>query len=196
VAHGRRIAIFGGSFNPPHVAHQLVCTTVLSTASPPVDEIWMVPTWKHPFDKPLCGYAERVAMCELAARAFGGRVAVSRIEEELGGHSFTLRTVRALKARHPEIELALVIGADLLGERERWHGWAELKTLIPFIVVGRAGQTQGGEGDAANRLDLPAVSSTEVRARLESGAQVDALVDHAVLDYIRAHGLFRPGPAG
>jgi nicotinate-nucleotide adenylyltransferase len=132
-------------------------------------------------------------MCELAARPFGGRVAVSRIEEELGGHSFTLRTIKALKARHPELELALVIGADLLGERERWHGWSELSTLVPFLVVGRAGQGPGDAADPANHLDLPAVSSTEVRARLAIGAAVDALVDRAVLDYIREHGLYRGG---
>src|SRR4051812_6330106 len=105
-----RIALFGGSFNPPHVAHQLACAYVLATARPHVDELWMVPTFKHPFDKQLAPYADRVAMCELAARPFD-RVTVSRIEEELGGDSFTLRTVEELKRRHPRDQFALVIGA-------------------------------------------------------------------------------------
>ena len=68
--------------------------------------------------------------------------------------------MRALKERHPDHRFSLVIGADLVAERERWHGWAELKELVPFIVVGREGApTTGG-------IALPAVSSTIVRERL------------------------------
>ena len=179
-----RVAIYGGSFNPPHVAHQLAMTCVLGTARPRVDELWMVPTFKHPFDKQLAPFADRVRMCELAAAPFA-RVRVSRIEEELGGESYTLRTVQALKQRRPDDELALVIGADLLAERERWHGWAELRTLVPFIVVGREGHPDTGG------LALPPVSSTVVRQRIARGEPVDALVPADVVDYVAARGLYR-----
>lgn len=178
-----RIALYGGSFNPPHVAHQLACAYVLATARPPVDEVWMLPTFRHPFDKPLAPYEHRVAMCERAAAVFGGRVVVSRLEEALGGESYTLRTVKAIMAERPEAQLSLVIGADLVEERERWHGWPELKTLIDFIVVGREGH--GGEG-----LALPPVSSTDVRARLQRGASVAGLIDVRVEDYVRENGLY------
>jgi nicotinate-nucleotide adenylyltransferase len=186
VSDVRRIALFGGSFNPPHVAHQLACAYVLSTARPLVDELWVIPTFKHPFDKQLAPYADRVAMCERAARPFGGRVQVSRIEEELGGESYTLRTVQALKERHPDASFALVIGTDLLGELDRWHGWPELERAIEFIVVGRGGYAELRPSE----VTLPEVSSSEVRARLQSGAPVDSLVDAGVLDYVRAHGLY------
>jgi len=179
-----RIAIFGGSFNPPHVAHQLACAYVLATARPRVERVWMVPTFKHPFDKRLAPFADRVAMCERAARVFGGRVEVSRVEEELGGDSYTLRTIKALIARHGEHEFALVIGADLVAERQRWHGWPELSTLVPFLVVGRKG---AGELEMA----LPPVSSTDVRERIAGGRSIDALVDAGVAEYIAERGLYR-----
>jgi len=177
-----RVAIYGGSFNPPHVAHQLALTYVLATGH--VDEVWMVPTFKHPFDKELAPFSDRATMCELAASPFKA-VRVVRIEEELGGESFTLRTVRALMERHPDHRFSLVIGADLLTERERWHGWPELKDLVPFIVVGRQGSPGTGE------IALPAVSSTTVRQRVKSGEPIDALVASDVADYIRARGLYR-----
>ena len=181
-----RIALFGGSFNPPHVAHQLACAYVLATARPPVDEVWMVPTWKHPFDKQLVPFADRLAMCERTLPPFGGRVSVSRIEEELGGDSYTIETVKALRARFPEHSFAMVIGADLVEERVRWHGWPELQTLIEFIIVGRGGYPH----EAASELILPTVSSTEVRDRLARGDSVASLVPADVVDYIRAHHLY------
>jgi nicotinate-nucleotide adenylyltransferase len=178
-----RVAIFGGSFNPPHVSHQLCCAYVLATAR--VDRVWMMPTYKHPFDKLLASYADRVAMCERAAAIFNGRVTVSRLEEELGGESYTLRTVKALRQRFPEHQLALAIGADLVGERERWHGWDELQTLVEFILIGRSGEASLGG------LQLPPISSTEVRARIARGEPVDGLVAADVIDYIREHELYR-----
>ncbi|MGZ3439562.1 MAG: nicotinate (nicotinamide) nucleotide adenylyltransferase [Polyangia bacterium] len=177
-----RVAIYGGSFNPPHVAHQMALAYVLATAH--VDEVWMVPTFKHPFDKQLASFSDRAMMCELAASPFKA-VRVSRVEEELGGESFTLRTMRALMERHGDHRFSLVIGSDLLAERERWHGWPELKELVPFIVIGREGSPSVGG------ITLPQVSSTIVRQRLATGEPVDALVASAVVDYIRARGLYR-----
>jgi nicotinate-nucleotide adenylyltransferase len=177
-----RVAVYGGSFNPPHLAHQLAITCVLATAR--VDEVWMVPTFKHPFDKQLAPFSDRARMCELASAPFRG-VHVSRIEEELGGDSFTLRTVKALRARHPEDQFALVIGADLVVERERWHGWPELKQLVEFIVVGRQGVASGGA------VELPPISSTLVRERLAHGEPVDGLVAANVAEYIARAGLYK-----
>jgi nicotinate-nucleotide adenylyltransferase len=177
-----RVAVYGGSFNPPHVAHQMALSYVLATAR--VDEVWMVPTFKHPFEKQLAPFSDRAKMCELAASPFKA-VRVSRVEEELGGESYTLRTMRALCERHPDHRFSLVIGADLVAERERWHGWPELKELVPFIIIGRDGSP------AVGGVSLPAVSSTIVRQRLAVGEPVDPLVAADVIDYIRARGLYR-----
>jgi nicotinate-nucleotide adenylyltransferase len=127
-------------------------------------------------------------MCELAAQPFGGRVEVSRVEEELGGESYTLRTVEALGARHPDVRFSLVMGGDLVGERDRWHRFPELAEKVDFIVVGRGGF---GVGEAA--VALPELSSTDVRARLLCGEPIDGLVDAQVADYIRDRRLYAKG---
>ena len=105
-----RVALFGGSFNPPHVGHQLVALTVLETHA--VDQLWMIPCFRHPFDKALAPFPDRLAMCALAMRALGERAQVCDIEGQLGGESRTLLTILALKKVHPEVEFHLVIGAD------------------------------------------------------------------------------------
>ncbi|HEY4395703.1 MAG TPA: nicotinate (nicotinamide) nucleotide adenylyltransferase [Polyangia bacterium] len=178
-----RVAIFGGSFNPPHVAHQMVALYVLETA--PVDELWMVPAFQHPFGKSLESFAHRLAMCEAAAAALGLRVRVSAIERDLGARSRTLRTIRRLQQQFPEHTFSLVIGADLISELATWYAGEELQRTVPFIVVGRTGF------DVPGKLALPRLSSTEVRDALLAGRPVDGLVPGSVLDYIKAHNLYK-----
>jgi nicotinate-nucleotide adenylyltransferase len=183
-----RVALYGGSFDPPHVGHLLATAYVLGTAR--VERLLMVPCFLHPFDKRLSPFEHRLAMARLAAAPFAGRVEVSDVERRLGGPSRTLRTVKALLAERPGDTLALVIGADLLGERERWHGYAELSGLVEFAVVGRAGY---GPAPGA-KVQIPDVSSTEIRARVRRGEPVDGLVVAEVADYIAAHGLYGDEP--
>jgi nicotinate-nucleotide adenylyltransferase len=182
-----RVAIFGGSFNPPHVAHQMAALYVLETA--PVDELWLVPAVRHAFGKSLAPFADRLAMCERAAAALGPRARVSAIERDLGEESRTLRTLRRLQQDHPGDSFSLVIGADLLPEVPSWYGGAELQRTVPFIVVGRGGFAAPAPG----AVELPAVSSRQIRAALAAGQDVGALVPRAVLDYISAHNLYKAG---
>ena len=182
------VALFGGSFNPPHVAHQLVALFVLETA--PVDELWLFPAYEHALGKPLAPFPDRLAMCELAAAALGPRVIVSDIERTLGGPSRTLRTIRRLRELHPANAFSLVIGADLLSEVATWFGGAELQATVPFVVVGRAG-TEGAAAQAAGPVKMPAVSSTAVRDAIAAGEPVEGLVPRAVLDYIYRLGLYK-----
>jgi nicotinate-nucleotide adenylyltransferase len=181
-----RVALFGGSFNPPHAAHQLVALYVLETRA--VDQLWLIPCFQHPFEKSLEPFADRMRMCELAAAALGPRARVSDVEGRLGGESRTLRTVQTLRAEHPGDEFSLVIGSDLQGETSGWYGAGELQKTVPFIVVGRGGHA--APGDSGTAVVMPAVSSTEVRERLRSGRPVDEMVPGAVLDYIRQRGLY------
>jgi nicotinate-nucleotide adenylyltransferase len=163
-----RIALFGGSFNPPHVAHQQVALYVLETQ--PVDELWIVPTYAHPFAKPLAPYADRLAMCELAAAPLGPRVRVSRAEQELAARpgfvaSRTLDLIDHLAAGDPSASWRLVVGADILGETAKWHRWDDVVARAPLIVVGRAGYPLP-PGSTDTGLVMPEVSATRVRALL------------------------------
>ena len=182
----RRVALFGGSFNPPHVAHVLAVVYALATA--PVDEVLVVPVYRHPFAKELASFDDRLAMCELAL-GWIPRTTVSRVEEELGGESRTLRTIEHLRGQHPDWQLRLLVGADVLPDLPKWHRFDRIAELAPPIVLGRAGVGVNG----APTPFLPDVSSTEVRDALASG-DVAALADRvpaAVLDYVARHHLYR-----
>jgi nicotinate-nucleotide adenylyltransferase len=194
-----RVAVFGGSFNPPHVGHVLACALILSVED--VDRLLVVPTYRHPFAKPLAPFEDRATMCELAMAWMPG-VEVSRVEAELGGESRTLRTLETLARAHPDWKLRLIIGADILAEAPRWFGFDAITKLAPPIVLGRAGVAAiggahdsaiGGAHDSAvGPALLPEVSSTQVRAAVARGAwsDLEKLVPRAVLAHVRARGLY------
>ena len=183
---GREIALLGGSFNPPHVAHLMAAWWTLATQG--VSEVWLLPTYHHPFGKQLAPFEDRVRMCRLAAAAIRG-VHVCTAEAELRDDPLvgkTVRTLEHLQAKHAAYRFALVVGADVLAETDKWYRFDRVRELARLIVVGRAGHP-----DASGAPALPPISSTEVREKLSRGEDVSALVPRKVLDYIRERGLYR-----
>jgi len=183
----REVALLGGSFNPPHVAHVMAAYWTLVTQE--VKELWFLPAYRHPFGKALASFEERARMCELAAAPLRG-VRVCRAEAELAGDPLvgkTARTLEHLVAKHRRLTFALVIGSDILLETEKWYRWDRVKELARIIVVGRQGQQDG------YLPALPEVSSTDIRARIRRGEDVSALVPRQVLRFVERHGLYRAG---
>ena len=181
-----RIALLGGSFNPPHIGHLMNAYYVLATR--PVDRVWLMPVHRHPFSKRLAPFDDRVRMCQLAAERFGGAVEVTRIEEEVPGDGRTIDTLEVLLGKHPEHQFSLVIGTDILPERSKWKDFDRIEKLVELIVVNRAGfPAEGVPGPA-----LPEVSSTEVREKLAKGdgAGLAPLVAREVLAFIKERGLY------
>jgi nicotinate-nucleotide adenylyltransferase len=178
-------AVFGGSFNPPHLAHVLAVTVVLSRFE--VERVLVVPTHQHPFAKALAPYDDRVRMCELAM-GWLPKVEVSRVEEELGGESRTVRTIEHLHAEHPSWNLRFMMGADIVVESAKWYRFDRVAELAPPIILGRAGIAYEG----APVPVLPAISSTEVRSMVaeERWGDLEPIVPRAVLAHVRSRRLY------
>jgi nicotinate-nucleotide adenylyltransferase len=182
----RTVAIFGGSFDPPHIAHVLAVTYALSVEL--IDEVLVIPVFQHSFAKELAPFEDRAAMCRLAFEWISG-VCVSEVERELGGESRTLRTLEHLHNVHPDWSLRLLVGADVLLDASQWHRFDRVIELAPLLVLGRRGVERP---DAPEPL-LPRVSSTHLRAAIQSGnvADVRHLLPRSVIDYALARGLYR-----
>lgn len=185
---GQRVCLFGGSFDPPHVAHVMATAWAVSTL--PVDEVWWIPAWRHAFGKNLSGYATRIELCKLAISCFGDRVRVSDIEGRLGGESRTIDTIRALSVEHPHHRWMLLLGSDIVPQTRSWKQWDEVEQLAQIVVIGRAGH---GEVDPARDVALPNISSSSVREALDrdDDAWLSERVPVQVLERIRRDGLYR-----
>lgn len=180
------IALFGGAFDPPHIGHLLVSAYVI--ANEEVDQLWLMPAFRHAFEKEMSPFPHRLEMCLLLARLFRKGVTATSVESELEGKGYTIDTLRHLQTRYPSHRFRLVIGTDILGETEAWKDFDEIERLAPPIVIARAGFPHPR---AAEKPEMPDVSSTEVRRRLRAGEEIAHLVPRTVRAYIQAAGLYR-----
>jgi nicotinate-nucleotide adenylyltransferase len=197
-----RIGILGGSFNPPHVA-QLVCASE-AAAQLRLDHVLLTPVAVAPHKQPRRdpGAAERLELCRLAA-AGDERFGVCELEVARGGPSYTVDTLRELRARHPDDELTFILGGDVaLG----LPGWREPRVVLELASLAVAERAGAGRGDIAARFDeafgdaatlaffdMPRidVSSSEIRRRVAEGRPIRYLVPDAVLERIERSGLYR-----
>jgi nicotinate-nucleotide adenylyltransferase len=190
------IGLFGGSFNPPHVAHQIVAEIVRDQFG--LREVWWIPndTPPHKSGSDLASADERLAMTELAVEG-NPAFRVDDLEMQRSGVSYTVDTVRELQERHPETEFALIIGSDSLDHFASWHRPDEIAERVPLIVYKRPGVLENvAEPRFANRVHYAAapvmeLSGTEIRARCRAGRSIRHLVPPAVRTYIRDNGLYR-----
>ncbi|HKO54194.1 MAG TPA: nicotinate-nicotinamide nucleotide adenylyltransferase [Polyangiaceae bacterium] len=184
------MAIYGGSFDPPHVSHVLAAVYALKIGG--FDRVLVVPVFEHAFHKQLTAFEHRVRMCELA---FAGieAIVVSPIERELTTPSLTLRTLEHLASLHPDWSMRLLVGSDVLGETAKWHAFERIAELAPPYVVARPGY----EHPDSRAALLPDVSSTRIREALatpgdsEHEALLALSVPRTVRAYIVEHGLYR-----
>lgn len=181
-----RVALFGGAFDPPHVGHLLVAAYVVGTAD--VDQLWLMPAHRHAFDKEMAPFFHRLEMCSALAAMFRKNVHTTSIESEVPGKGYTVETLELLRSRYPSHEFRLVVGSDILEQKDAWRDFDRVEGLAPLLVVARAGHPHPR---AAGTPEMPPVSSTEVRRRLAVGEDVSHLVPRPVLEYIRATGLYR-----
>ncbi len=189
---GQRVAIFGGTFDPIHLAHVTVAREALAQFS--LTRILFIPAAHPPHkeDAGLTAYEHRLRMVELAC---GGEPAfvASRLEEGRR-RSYSIDTVRRVKRElTPKDRLFFLIGADAFAEIGSWHQCEEVIAQVEFLVVTRPGHDyQTPAGAVVHRLETLAlpVSSSEIRRKLAEGIEPEEL-DPLVVAYIRDHTLYR-----
>lgn len=187
-----QIALFGGSFNPPHVGHLLSAAYVRAVTG--VDRVWLMPAHRHAFNKPLAPWEHRLRMCRALASLLTG-VEVTEVEALIPGDGRTIDTVEYLRRAYPQHAFRLVIGTDILAETDQWKAFDRLAELAPLFVLGRSGYDKPNVlppgATWLGRVLMPEVSSSEVRRLLERGDDASRLVPSAVLDVVRQADLYR-----
>jgi nicotinate-nucleotide adenylyltransferase len=207
-----RVGILGGTFNPPHRGHLALALCALRELD--VERVLLMPAHGAPH-KPSAedpGPEHRLQMCRLALDGAEGLASCS-LEIEREGPSYTVDTLRAIHASHPDARLTFVVGADAARTLPRWREPRELLELAALAVAEREGAGRddvlkavaaarsgaaGGVSDGVPEAGVSflemgtvPVSSSLVRERVARGDPVEELVGAAVAGYIAEHGLYR-----
>ncbi len=177
----RHIALFGGSFDPPHLGHVLCATWAYVMGN--VDEVWVLPVAEHAYHKNLGPWAERWALSHAAFDRLGFVRVRDDEQRNPGGYTFNL--ISTLRAAQPGWRWSLVGGSDTAADMGHWYRGAELRDLVEIIAVPR----RGFDDDDAH-APLPELSSTSLRARLAAGQSWRQLVPPAVAELIAAQHLY------
>lgn len=193
----RRVGMFGGAFDPPHVAHVALARAALEQLQ--LDELRIFPTgdaWHKA--QALSPAAHRLAMARIAFGELPGAVVDDR-ELRRQGPTYTIDTLRELKAELPQARLFLIMGEDQAVSLTRWREWQAIPALATICMAARSATS----ADAPRALPaeapimllrLPEMpeSATEIRARVAAGAGIDHLVPPGVASYIAQHSLYQP----
>lgn len=196
----KRIGIFGGAFDPPHIGHVNLVKEVCSRLG--LEEMLIVPTFNSPHKtNPNTDYEDRMAMCRLAFK--GSIVEISDMERQLGGSGYSLDMIRAFKEKYPQkgVKFFLIIGGDMLFSFTTWFRYESVLKECSVVAVAREEDSYADMCEEAARLgrvkvlNLPVteISSTEIREKLKKGESAEDYLTQEVASYITQHNLYQKG---
>jgi nicotinate-nucleotide adenylyltransferase len=184
----------GGTFDPIHHGHLVAASEVAHHLG--LDEVVFVPTgqpWQKG-DRKVSDPEHRYLMTVIAT-ASNPRFSVSRVDIDRGGPTYTIDTLRDLRAQRPTAQMFFITGADALAQIVSWKDVEDLGTLATFVGVTRPGHplTSKGLPDEVMLTEVPAmaISSTDCRERTARGEPVWYLVPDGVVQYINKYSLYR-----
>jgi len=188
-----RIGVMGGTFDPIHHGHLVAASEVAQSFD--LDEVVFVPTGQ-PWQKSFVSPGEHRYLMTVIATASNPMFTVSRVDIDRVGPTYTIDTLRDLKAQRPDADLFFITGADAVAQILSWRDHDELWDLAHFVAVSRPGHTLTTDGlpsDDVSLLEIPAlaISSTDCRERVGRGHPVWYLVPDGVVQYIAKHHLYR-----
>jgi nicotinate-nucleotide adenylyltransferase len=176
------IAIFGGKFDPPHLAHRM--TIDLAFERYGMDEVWLIPSFNHPFGFKTTSFEHRLEMCHILAELFQkDKVKVFETEREINS-GFTIDVLKHFAKLYPEYNFHLFIGADNWKNKEKWKEFNELEQICKSIkVIGRGKDEFDGSA-------LPDISSTMIKEMIKNKESVSHLLVKGVEEYIIKNSLY------
>lgn len=185
-----KIAVLGGGFNPPHLGHLMICEEILAFTK--TREVWLMPYYAHPWDKPAISFFHRYKMCKLMANT---KIKVSDFEAKMKKKNYTFATVNSLIKKYPQHEFSWIIGSDLLNEFFTWEKAAQISEQMKILVFPRAGWSvshlpKNFYTIKSKLLTTTDVASEKIREMVKSGLSIKGLVLPQVEEYIYEHHLY------
>ncbi len=179
IKHSKTLALYGGSFDPPHLGHVAVVKAALQRLNP--DKLIIMPAYLSPFKHSHAAPPDLRLMWLKKVMDFDPRIEVSDYELQKGGPSYTIDTVRHFAPLYDKIYL--IIGADNLEGLPKWHRFDELNRMVTWVVATR-GDVDIPKGFIRLDVDAP-ISSTRLRQTIDPQWIPDAVREEVIQYYHR-----------
>jgi nicotinate-nucleotide adenylyltransferase len=184
----KKIAIYGGTFDPVHHAHLILAREAIETLR--LDKVILVPAAISPLKKaaPVASGEVRLEMLRAAIKS-EPEFEVDECELQRPPPSYTIDTVEEIRLRECDAAIYCLIGEDNIGQLPRWHRFAELEKIVRFVVLDRTGKQPSHSYQVIHRrIDI---SATEIRQRVAQHESIRYLVPHSVEEIIQREKLYR-----
>jgi nicotinate-nucleotide adenylyltransferase len=197
-----RIAILGGSFDPPHLGHLLIARQVQEFLT--MDQVWLMPAFHHPFNRNLSDVQTRLTLTKLLETE---TIKVSDFEIKYNHTSYTIDTLNKLKEHYPKDTFYWITGSDQLEHFQKYKDWQDIVSKHNLIIFPREWMLSHLEDIVREKLMLKTIpenvivlqnkdlittniSSTKIRDRLKEGLPIHYLVPDGVEEFIREKNLY------
>ncbi len=176
------IAIFGGSFNPPHIGHQMMLAYL--SWSGKFDKIWVNPVYHHYFQKDrfLIDFEHRLEMVKIAFEKISPLIQINPIDRD-NEFSKTFDAVAFIKEKYPNYSFTLILGEDNYLSKDKWYRFSEVESMVSILYLGR----EGVESELKLPFKFPSISSTKIRENIDENRE---LLDFDIYNYIKKNELY------
>ncbi|HWS23542.1 MAG TPA: nicotinate-nicotinamide nucleotide adenylyltransferase [Anaerolineales bacterium] len=208
------ILLFGGSFNPPHLGHEIVIRQAFELI-PNIDELWLLPTYSHAFGKDLAPAPHRIQMCNLLINSCRSndfltqesersqikknncveRIKVCSLEIDHQTSGSTHESLKLLKKTYPTHTFSFLMGSDQLPSFNKWKNYQQLLKEMPFYVYPRGSHQHNITYPHMTLLEsstqvITNISSTLIRNRIKTNLPIDHILPSSILTYLTTHHLY------
>lgn len=188
-----RLGVMGGTFDPIHFGHLVAANEAASAFN--LDKVLFVPTG-DPWQKQAVSSSDQRFEMTKKAISKNKLFEISSIDVKRPGPTYTIDTLRDVHAQYPDAELFFITGADSISQIDTWKDSEQIWSLAQFVGVTRPGHSLVVPKSPLGKvllLEIPAlaISSTDIRARVEVGKPIEYLLPKKVIKYIRKNNLYQ-----
>ena len=189
----KRIGLFGGSFDPIHLGHIAILESFISSGY--IDELWVLvnpnPPHKHGLD---ASYSDRLRMVQMAIKDINGCL-ISRIEEDLPTPNYSYKTIDYVIDHLGYSDVYFCLGSDSIESFKTWKYYEKILDRVMLLVAQRRADFKLPKYLKSKAIvvehELVAVSSTDLREKLQQGKSSDEQLHSSTIEYISTHNLYR-----
>lgn len=184
-----RVALVGGTFDPPHNSHLELARISLSTNE--IDQVWFLPCWKHAFGKDPSSFEHRTNMLNAMIEGSSIEKVTVCVDEKEVQSTYSIEIISYIVNKYNDIDFTLVLGTDNYWKLTDWKNFNEIRKLVGVMWIARSGEQDLPQSENVIGSITSEVSSTLVRKLFKENGDVTNFIQDGVIEYIKKNNIYK-----